>query len=73
MILCVVMVSLGGLLDDGDEKEIDETEIPEEEEEDEDRIYYIIATLCFAKAAGFALSLNSISIQYGLNSGFPVD
>ena len=72
MILCVVMVSLGGLLDDGDEKEIEETEISEEDE-DEDRIYYIIATLCFAKAAGFALSLNSISIQYGLNSGFPVD
>ena len=59
MILCVIMVSMGGYLVNESESKSDDESADEDENE---RIKYLIATLMSAVAAGLAVSLNSIHI-----------
>jgi hypothetical protein len=65
ILLCVVLIALGGA-SGGDT--VDFTE----EERKENNLYLALA-LIFAIISGFVLSLNTVTIQYTIHTGFDLD
>jgi len=70
MIGCVIMVSLGGLIDDKAEEEGGEMI---EEEDEEERVYSLIFAVVFASLTGLMFSFSSVSFEYAIGVGFPTE
>lgn len=67
ILLSVVLIALGGAGGSSD----DSVEITEEQQKEQN--LFLALALIFALLSGFILSMNTVTIQYAIESGFNLD